>query len=66
MPPATDDTVAALDDFYLVTLPGEPTYSVVKHVREELQARDVRGMVVGYSQDHMLYLTHPDDWYQGD
>lgn len=59
-------TVAALDDFYLVTLPGEPTYSVVKHVREELQARDVRGMVVGYSQDHMLYLTHPDDWYQGD
>jgi hypothetical protein len=59
-------TVASLDDFFLVTLPGEPTYSVVKHVREELQARDVRGMVVGYSQDHMLYLTHPDDWYQGD
>lgn len=58
-------TVASLDDFFLVTLPGEPTYSVVKHVREELQARDVRGMVVGYSQDHMLYLTHPDDWYQG-
>ena len=58
-------TVAALDDFFLVTLPGEPTYSVVKHVREELAARDVRGMVVGYSQDHMLYLTHPDDWFQG-
>lgn len=58
-------TVASLDDFFLVTLPGEPTYSVVKHVREELEARDVRGMVVGYSQDHMLYLTHPDDWFQG-
>lgn len=58
-------TVAALDDFFLVTLPGEPTYSVIKHVREELAARDVRGMVVGYSQDHMLYLTHPDDWFQG-
>lgn len=58
-------TVAALDDFFLVTLPGEPTYSVVKHVREELAARDVGGMVVGYSQDHMLYLTHPDDWFQG-
>lgn len=58
-------TVAALDDFFLVTMPGEPTYSVVKHVRDELAARDVAGMVVGYSQDHMLYLTHPDDWFQG-
>jgi len=58
-------TVAALDDFYLVTLPGEPTYSVIKHLREELAAREVRGMAFGYSQDHMLYLTHPDDWYQG-
>ena len=58
-------TVASLDDFYLVTLPGEPTYSVVQHLRSELDARGVRGMVVGYSQDHMLYLTHPDDWYQG-
>lgn len=58
-------TVASLDDFFLVTLPGEPTYSVVKHVREELGTRDVGGMVVGYSQDHMLYLAHPDDWYQG-
>lgn len=58
-------TVAALDDFYLVTLPGEPTYSVIKHLREELAARDVGGMAFGYSQDHMLYLTHPDDWFQG-
>ena len=58
-------TVAALDDFYLVSLPGEPTYSVIKHLREELGARGVDGMAFGYSQDHMLYLTHPDDWYQG-
>ena len=58
-------TVAALDDFYLVSLPGEPTYSVIKHLRAELDAREVRGMAFGYSQDHMLYLTHPDDWYQG-
>ena len=58
-------TVAALDDFYLVSLPGEPTYSVIKHLRSELGARGVGGMAFGYSQDHMLYLTHPDDWYQG-
>jgi hypothetical protein len=58
-------TVAALDDFYMVSLPGEPTWSVIKHLREELDARDVRGMAFGYSQDHMLYLTHPDDWFQG-
>ena len=58
-------TVAALDDFYMVSLPGEPTYSVIKMLREGLADRDVDGMAFGYSQDHMLYLTHPDDWFQG-
>lgn len=58
-------TVAALDDFYLVTLPGEPTASVVEYARAGLAARGVDGMVVGYSQDHLLYLTAPDDWLQG-
>lgn len=58
-------TVASLDDFFLVTLPGEPTASVIQHARAELAEREVRGMVVGYSQDHLLYLTQPDDWLQG-
>lgn len=63
-------TVAALDDFFLVSLPGEPAASVIAYLRGELdarasEARPVAGMAFGYSQDHLLYLTHPDDWYQG-
>ena len=58
-------TVAALDDFYLVSLPGEPTNSVIQVLRAGLAERGVDGMAFGYSQDHMLYLTHPDDWFQG-
>lgn len=58
-------TVAALDDFFLVTLPGEPAASVIGYAREGLAGRGVEGMVVGYSQDHLLYLTQPDDWLQG-
>ena len=58
-------SAALLDDLALVTLPGEPTYSVIKHLRESLAARDLQPLALGYSQDHLLYLTHPDDWYQG-
>lgn len=58
-------TVAALDDFYLVSLPGEPAASTIQYLRGELAAREVDGMAFGYSQDHLLYLTHPDDWLQG-
>lgn len=58
-------TVAALDDFYLVSLPGEPAASTIQYLRGQLKDRAVDGMAFGYSQDHLLYLTHPDDWLQG-
>ncbi len=58
-------TVAALDDFFMVSIPGEPNYSVVKYLRDALTARNLKGMAFGYSQDHLLYLSHPDDWFQG-
>jgi hypothetical protein len=50
-----------------VTLPGEPTSSVLNYLREQMAARDPALVVmgIGYSQDHLLYLTHPDDWFQG-
>lgn len=58
-------TVARLDDFYMMTLPGEPTASVIQYARDGYAGRGVDGMVFGYSQDHLLYLTQPDDWLQG-
>lgn len=58
-------TVARLGDFYLMTLPGEPAASVIEYARAGYEARGVAGMVFGYTQDHLLYLTRPDDWLQG-
>ncbi|MEZ4381789.1 MAG: neutral/alkaline non-lysosomal ceramidase N-terminal domain-containing protein [Nannocystaceae bacterium] len=58
-------SAALLDDLALVSLPGEPTYSVIHYLRESLGARGLDPLAFGYSQDHLLYLTHPDDWFQG-
>ncbi len=64
-------SVARLGDLYLMTIPGEPTHSIADHARRAFaEVAAQRGaalevMVVGYSQDHLLYFTHPDDWYLG-
>lgn len=63
-------SVARLDNLFLVTLPGEPAYSTLKYLREQVAAlsteeEPLQVMGVGYSQDHLLYLTHPDDWFEG-
>ncbi|MEM9456220.1 MAG: hypothetical protein AAGF11_18710 [Myxococcota bacterium] len=59
-------TTARLDDLYLATVPGEPAYSVMRYLRDEVDTRapEATVMGIGYSQDHLLYFTHPDDWYQ--
>lgn len=64
-------SVARIGDLFMVTLPGEPAYSIVRYLREQMAERaagdfapEVMGW--GYSQDHLLYLTHPDDWYAGE
>ncbi|MCX4241784.1 neutral/alkaline non-lysosomal ceramidase N-terminal domain-containing protein [Paraliomyxa miuraensis] len=63
-------TVARLDELLLATVPGEPTFSVMKYLRDQVALRAAEGeavevMGIGYSQDHLLYFTHPDDWFQG-
>ena len=63
-------TTARLGDLFLVTVPGEPAHSVMRYLREQVAERStetdpVAVMGIGYSQDHLLYLTHPDDWFQG-
>lgn len=62
-------TTGHIGDFYLVSIPGEPAYSVVKYLREQVEERSTPErpldvMAYGYSQDHLLYFTHPDDWFQ--
>ncbi|MCA9717597.1 MAG: neutral/alkaline non-lysosomal ceramidase N-terminal domain-containing protein, partial [Myxococcales bacterium] len=64
-------TTARVGNVFMVSLPGEPAYSVIKYLRESMATRALPGgepietLAFGYSQDHLLYLTHPDDWYQG-
>lgn len=63
-------TAARLGDLWLMTIPGEPTWSLVKYAREQAAQRrwgdkPMSLMVVGYSQDHLLYFSAPDDWYLG-
>ncbi len=63
-------SVARLGDLWMMTLPGESPWSIVKYAREEAAKRTwneepLHLMVIGFSQDHQLYLTAPDDWYMG-
>ena len=63
-------TSARIGDLWMLTMPGEPTWSIVKWAREQAATRTWAGkpmelMVIGYSQDHYLYLSAPDDWYLG-
>ncbi|MFT7579942.1 MAG: hypothetical protein ACI9MR_001609 [Myxococcota bacterium] len=63
-------SVARLGSLMFVTIPGEPAYSVIKYLREQVASRrtdadPIEVMAVGYSQDHLLYFTHPDDWRVG-
>ncbi len=63
-------SVAKIGPLVIATMPGEPAYSIVKYAREQLALRSTPEepldlMVYGYSQDHLLYFTAPDDWYQG-
>lgn len=61
-------SAARLSDLGLLTLPGEPTYSIVKYARTKVEGVEPALkalMVLGYSQDYFLYLTAPDDWFLG-
>ncbi len=63
-------STAKIGPLVILTMPGEPAYSIVKYAREALAMRSTPEqpldlMVWGYAQDHLLYFTAPDDWYQG-
>lgn len=63
-------TTARIGDVWLTTMPGEPTWSIVQYAREAAAAKQWNGkprklMVLGYAQDHFLYLAAEDDWFLG-
>lgn len=63
-------TSARIGDLWMLTMPGEPNWSIVKWARDQAASRTWNGKpmnlaVIGYAQDHYLYLSAPDDWYLG-
>ena len=61
-------SAARLDDLAVITLPGEPLYSLAQYARQQIEGKTpgiTSLMVVGYSQDYFLYLPAPADWMLG-
>ncbi len=61
-------SAARMDDLAIITLPGEPLYSLVQYAREKIEGKTpgiTSLLVVGYSQDYFLYLPAPADWMVG-
>jgi hypothetical protein len=56
-----------INDHFFVTLPGEPVTSLWFDLKAKIEAMTGKDTAVlfGYSQDHLLYLLLPDDWWQG-
>lgn len=67
MIPETILTAVKLNDWLILTLPGEPTTplwrKLSQQVEESLGSKKV--MLFGYSQDHLGYLLLSWDWWQG-
>jgi len=60
-------TAAVIGDLVIATLPGEPLSMLANSL--ESMAKNVIGdkdiATFGYAQDHQLYLSTEDEWWQG-
>ncbi len=60
-------SAARIGDLFIATLPGEPLSMLANEL--ENRARDIPGIrdiaTFGYAQDHQLYLSTEDEWWQG-
>lgn len=55
-----------IGDLGLITLPGEPLSEYGRDLAQVMMdAGFAYATIVGYSQDHHLYLMHADNWLQG-
>lgn len=60
-------TAARIGDLFIATLPGEPLSMLANEL--ENKARGIPGIrdvtTFGYAQDHQLYLSTDEEWWQG-
>lgn len=60
-------TAARIGDLFIATLPGEPLSMLANEL--EKRAREIPGIrdvtTFGYAQDHQLYLSTEEEWWQG-
>ncbi len=56
-----------INDLGFITVPGEPMSNYGRGLAQALLDEGFAvGHVLGYSQDHHLYIMHADNWLQGD
>lgn len=60
-------TAARIGDLFIATIPGEPLSMLANQL--EMKAKEIPGIkditTFGYAQDHQLYLSTPEEWWQG-
>ncbi len=60
-------SAARIGDLFIATLPGEPLSMLASDL--ENKAREIPGIkdvtTFGYAQDHQLYLSTEEEWWQG-
>ena len=54
-----------INDWLFVTIPGEPVTLFADRVRAHSPVPADHTVVVGYSQGHVGYVLHPEDWLRG-
>lgn len=62
-------TAARIGDLVLATFPGESTSHIARRLREGVKKKvgdKIKDMIVlGYSQDHQMYIVGEADWWRG-
>lgn len=60
-------TCVKLNEFLILTLPGEPLVSLGEELRRKIKEEtgEENLLIFGYSQDHLGYLLLSWDWWQG-
>jgi hypothetical protein len=59
-------SVLRIGDLGMITVPGEPLSQYGRDLTDHMKAAGFKdATILGYSQDHHLYVMHADNWMQG-
>ncbi|RME19122.1 MAG: hypothetical protein D6806_18860, partial [Deltaproteobacteria bacterium] len=59
-------TVLKIGSLGMITVPGEPLSQFGRDLVNQAKAKGLEdATILGYSQDHHLYIMHADNWLQG-